>query len=138
MSERPSEEGGPCLHPSTSWSVSLHPGDSDGGSVCDACGRVVHPDFDPIHEVMDWRAEPQCDGLCVTGADAGVPVWDYANDEQMVAYPHPSCPRHAPGQVCECGQPDRCLSPTHAPGFTLLPHQTRSHELRRGTDADCR
>lgn len=47
-----------------------------------------------------------CDGLCVTGADIGVPG-------PGVAYAHPGCPEHAPGAVCECGSPDDCLSPTH-------------------------
>lgn len=51
--------------------------------------------------------EPICDGLCLSGADIGVP------GTNAIAYPHPGCPLHAPGQVCECGQPDRCLSPTH-------------------------
>lgn len=50
--------------------------------------------------------DPTCDGLCVYGADIGVPV-------AGVAYPHPGCPLHDPDQTCSCGQPDRCLSPTH-------------------------
>jgi len=50
----------------------------------------------------------ECDGLCVTAADLGV------GSAGQVAYPHPGCPEHAPDAVCECGQPDRCLSPTHA------------------------
>lgn len=49
---------------------------------------------------------PECDGLCVTSADVGVPGYG-------VAYPHPGCPEHAPDEVCGCGNPDRCLSPTH-------------------------
>jgi hypothetical protein len=49
---------------------------------------------------------PECDGLCVTAADIGVPM-------AGVAYPHPGCPTHDPGEVCRCGQPDRCLSPAH-------------------------
>lgn len=48
-----------------------------------------------------------CDGLCVTAADIGVGPAD------QVAYPHPGCPLHDPAAVCECGIPDRCLSPTH-------------------------
>lgn len=51
--------------------------------------------------------EPECDGLCVTAADLGVGL------SVAVAYPHPGCPLHAPERVCDCGQPDRCLSPTH-------------------------
>lgn len=47
-----------------------------------------------------------CDGLCVTAADIGLPGFG-------VAYAHPGCPEHAPDAVCECGAPDRCLSPTH-------------------------
>lgn len=54
---------------------------------------------------------PECDGLCVSAADIGVGRAD------LIAYPHPSCPLHAPGEVCECGQPDRCLSPTHDPAW---------------------
>lgn len=50
--------------------------------------------------------EVRCDGLCVWSDDIGIPGYG-------VAYPHPGCPLHAPGQVCECGMPDRCLSPTH-------------------------
>lgn len=49
---------------------------------------------------------PNCDGLCVYAADIGVPGYG-------VAYPHPGCPAHDPDAVCECGQPDRCLSPIH-------------------------
>jgi len=48
----------------------------------------------------------ECDGLCVYAADLGLPY-------SGVAYPHPGCPEHDPGEVCECGHPDRCLSPTH-------------------------
>jgi hypothetical protein len=51
-----------------------------------------------------WRI---CDGLCVTAADIGVGSGD------VVAYAHPGCPAHDPDAVCECGCPDRCLSPTH-------------------------
>ena len=47
-----------------------------------------------------------CDGLCIDSADVGVPGYG-------IAYPHPGCPLHDPDSVCECGQPDRCLSPTH-------------------------
>jgi hypothetical protein len=50
--------------------------------------------------------EAECDGLCLTGADIGVP-------SAGVAYPHPGCPLHDPDEVCGCGDPDRCLSPTH-------------------------
>jgi hypothetical protein len=53
------------------------------------------------------EAPAACDGMCVTPADIGLPGYD------GVAYPHPGCPLHAPGKVCECGQPDRCSSPTH-------------------------
>lgn len=50
---------------------------------------------------------PECDGLCITARDLGLPY-------PGVAYPHPSCPEHAPEEtVCGCGNPDRCLSPTH-------------------------
>lgn len=49
----------------------------------------------------------ECDGLCVSAADIGVGRAD------QIAYPHPGCPLHAPDEVCGCGQPDRCLSPTH-------------------------
>lgn len=49
---------------------------------------------------------PECDGLCLTSADMGVPGYG-------IAYPHPGCPAHDPDEVCQCGQPDRCLSPTH-------------------------
>jgi hypothetical protein len=52
--------------------------------------------------------EPGCDGLCVTAADVGVDV-----PGDPVAYAHPGCPAHAPGKECQCGQPGRCLSPTH-------------------------
>jgi hypothetical protein len=49
----------------------------------------------------------ECDGLCVTAADLGVGRAD------QVAYAHPGCPEHSVEAVCGCGQPDRCLSPTH-------------------------
>ena len=55
---------------------------------------------------MNPTPEPHCDGLCVTGTDVGIP-------SAGVAYPHPGCPLHDPDEVCGCGQPDRCLSPTH-------------------------
>lgn len=48
----------------------------------------------------------ECDGLCIDSADVGVPGYG-------IAYPHPGCPLHDPDEVCECGAPDRCLSPTH-------------------------
>ena len=56
----------------------------------------------------------ECDGMCVMGYDLlgpedGIPA-SVLND---VAYPHPGCPLHAPGQVCGCDSPDRCMSPTH-------------------------
>ena len=50
--------------------------------------------------------DAECDGMCLTGSDIGVP-------SAKIAYPHPGCPLHAPGEVCGCGQPDRCNSPTH-------------------------
>lgn len=69
---------------------------------------------------------PECDGLCVTAADIGVPV-----EGNPVAYPHPGCPAHAPEQACECGMPDQCLSPTH--GQISLPEAlTIRHRQRRG------
>jgi hypothetical protein len=46
------------------------------------------------------RGKVRCD-LCGHPVPAGV------------AYPHPGCPLHAPDEVCGCGTPDRCLSPTH-------------------------
>lgn len=52
-------------------------------------------------------ATVECDGLCVTGADLDVP------EARGVAYPHPGCPLHDPDEVCRCGTPDRCQSPTH-------------------------
>lgn len=48
----------------------------------------------------------ECDGLCVTAYDVGLPF-------DGVVYPNPGCPAHAPEQVCNCGQPDRCPSPMH-------------------------
>lgn len=49
-----------------------------------------------------------CDGMCVTASDVGLPGgWD------DIAYAHPGCPRHDPDTVCECGSPERCMSPTH-------------------------
>lgn len=54
------------------------------------------------------QGKPECDGLCVTAADIGVPTTPGA-----VAYPHPGCPVHAPEQVCPCDYPNQCLSPTH-------------------------
>ncbi len=65
--------------------------------------------------------EPTCDGLCVYAADVGIPA-------AGVAYPHPCCPLHDPEEVCGCGQPDRCLSPSHgqismAEALTIRHHQ---------------
>ena len=61
-----------------------------------------------------------CDGLCVTSADIGVPEYP------GVAYPHPGCPLHDPDEVCGCGQPDRCLSPTHGQ-ISMAEAQTIRH-----------
>jgi hypothetical protein len=61
----------------------------------------------PGEEDLDESAD--CDGMCVTAADVGVPE----AGPDAVAYAHPGCPRHDPGSVCGCGQPDRCMSPTH-------------------------
>ena len=52
-----------------------------------------------------------CDGLCLTGADVGVPEYP------GVAYAHPGCPLHGGGQRCECDAPDRCNSYTHDPAW---------------------
>jgi hypothetical protein len=65
---------------------------------------------------------PECDGLCVTAADIGV------GSSDQVAYPHPGCPAHSPGSVCECGQPDVCLSPTH--GQISLPEALEIRHLQ--------
>lgn len=78
----------PCTAPLAVWT----------SHVARACGRM---------------AMTECDGLCVTSSDIGVPVWDDELREIAVAYPHPGCPRHAPDQVCDCDTPERCLSPTH-------------------------
>lgn len=52
-------------------------------------------------------SDPTCDGLCIDSADVGVPGYG-------IAYPHPGCPLHDPdGGKCQCGQPNRCMSPTH-------------------------
>jgi hypothetical protein len=56
--------------------------------------------------MSDFTLTPECDGLCLSSADIGIPGYG-------IAYPHPGCPLHDPGEVCGCGQPDRCLSPTH-------------------------
>lgn len=63
--------------------------------------------------MSDGRAEAaiieSCDGMCVTAADVGLP--GYGDD--AIVHAHPGCPRHDPGAVCDCGSPDRCMSPTH-------------------------
>jgi len=74
------------------------------------------------------RPAPACDGLCVLPADVGVPA-------AGVAYPHPGCPLHAPGDRCECGQPDRCLSPTHGQ-ITMAEAQHIRHRQRRSAWTD--
>lgn len=68
--------------------------------------------------------EPQCDGLCVYAADIGIPA-------AGVAYSHPGCPLHDPDEVCGCGQPDRCLSPTHGQ-ITMAEALQIRHAQRRG------
>ena len=51
--------------------------------------------------------EAECDGLCITAAEVGIPM-------DGVAYAHPACPRHAEADaVCPCDTPNRCLSPSH-------------------------
>ena len=50
----------------------------------------------------------ECDHLCVYASDVGVDV-----PGNPVAYAHPGCPAHDPDEVCHCGNPDRCLSPSH-------------------------
>ena len=67
----------------------------------------------------------ECDGMCLTGADIGVP-------SAAVAYPHPGCPLHDPDEVCDCGQPDRCLSPTHGQ-ITLGEALQVRHSQRRAS-----
>ncbi len=57
-------------------------------------------------------APPECDGMCVTAGDIGLGPADGV-DYRDIAYPHPGCPLHDPEQACGCGQPDRCMSPTH-------------------------
>lgn len=49
--------------------------------------------------------QPQCEGLCVDSAEVGVPGYG-------VAYPHPGCPLHAPGETCPCDNRN-CISYTH-------------------------
>jgi hypothetical protein len=68
-----------------------------------------------------------CDGLCVTAADVGLPGYGDA-----VAYPHPGCPLHDPDEVCGCGQPDRCLSPTHGQIGYPEALKIRNRQGRRG------
>lgn len=48
-----------------------------------------------------------CDGMCLTGADVGVPEFT------GVAYAHPGCLVHGGGQPCKCGLGMRCTSYTH-------------------------
>lgn len=60
----------------------------------------------------DIPAEAECDGLCVSAADIGLPEYN------MIAYPHPGCPLHGGGVKCPCDIPDRCLSYTHDPAWT--------------------
>lgn len=54
--------------------------------------------------------EPECNGICLSGADLGVP--EYGG----VAYPHPDCPEHGSPQdeepdadVCGGGDESRRL-----------------------------
>lgn len=62
-------------------------------------------------ELRDLRTEvallrevvAECDGICMTAADVGVSV-----SGNPIAYPHPGCPLHAPGERCGCGQA-RCI-----------------------------
>lgn len=75
----------------------------------------------PAAATEEETPTPQCDGLCVTGADVGVP--EYSG----VAYAHPGCQLHGGGIRCECGQPDRCNSYTHDPNWKPAP------ALRPGT-----
>ena len=86
---------------------------SVGVTFCDVCGIDYCEDCEEFHaaihpEVARAQGAAECDGLCVTAADIGVPTTPGA-----VAYPHPGCPAHAPEQVCTCDYPDQCLSPTH-------------------------
>jgi len=53
-------------------------------------------------------ADPLCDGLCVMASE--IIEGMSPND---VAYPHPGCPLHAPGEACSCDYPEKCMSPTH-------------------------
>jgi len=66
----------------------------------------------PIVTMPDIPAEAECDGLCVSAADIGLPEYN------MIAYPHPGCPLHGGGVKCPCDVPDRCLSYTHDPAWT--------------------
>lgn len=75
---------------------------------------------------MSDAYEPICDGLCIDSADIGVPGYG-------IAYPHPGCPLHAPGETCQCGQPDRCLSPTHGQ-ITMADAQKIRHSQSRDDD----
>lgn len=84
--------------------------DGMGAGPCPACSVDGRPQPGWERQFCGTTApaepEPECDGLCLTGADIGVPG-------PGVAYAHPGCPAHDPDQVCGCGNPDRCLSPTH-------------------------
>lgn len=58
--------------------------------------------------MSDATTNPACDGMCVTASDVGLP-----GSVDDIVHAHPGCPRHDPGEVCGCGNPDRCMSPTH-------------------------
>lgn len=75
---------------------------------------------------MTASDQPDCDGLCVYAADIGVPSYG-------VAYAHPGCPAHSPEvEECGCGQPDRCLSPTHGQ-VSMAEALTIRHSQSRGS-----
>ncbi len=55
---------------------------------------------------MTYYDEDECNGICLTAADIGVP--EYGGD--MIAYAHPDCPEHGDPQeehedreVCDAG-----------------------------------
>jgi hypothetical protein len=77
----------------------------------------------------------ECDGMCVTAGDIGLGPAEGV-DYRDIAYPHPGCPLHAPEQVCGCGQPDRCMSPTH--GQITLPEALAARYSQNPTDPRAR
>jgi hypothetical protein len=104
----------------------LSPAFPDCRRASEACGETADPHFTSM-DAMRWTpsAEAECNGICLTPADLGMP--EYGGD-RVIAYAHPDCPEHG-DPVKDGPELETC-----SPGQDEDARYVREEDVHGGTD----